>query len=163
MRAFGLLPRPAAEWGSADGRLRLLRLPHRGKGATLNSLLRRARNEVVVTVDADTELLPHALTRIARPFADPRVGSAAGAVVLRNGGSGFLTRFQYNEYLKNTLVRLGWSALGGLDQVPGAFGAMRRQLLVEAGGFPVDSLTEDYEVTFRLYAAARHRGARWPC
>jgi cellulose synthase/poly-beta-1,6-N-acetylglucosamine synthase-like glycosyltransferase len=159
-----------ADDGSADGTaelvertfgdaVRVLRLPHRGKGAALESARAVARHPVLVTVDADTELAPDALARLAAAFVDPRVDAAAGAVVPRDP-RGLLERFQVTEYLKNTLVRRGWSALGALDQVPGALAAIRAASLDRAGGFPTDSLTEDYEVAFRLYAQAAREGRR---
>ena len=159
-----------ADDGSTDGtadvvrrefgdRVRVLRLPHGGKGAALERARAIARHPVLVTVDADTELAPHALAELAAAFVDRRVEAAAGAVVPREP-RGLLARFQVTEYLKNTLVRSGWSALGALDQVPGALAAIRASSLDHAGGFPTDSLTEDYEVTFRLYAAAAREGRR---
>jgi cellulose synthase/poly-beta-1,6-N-acetylglucosamine synthase-like glycosyltransferase len=157
-----------ADDGSRDGtadvvestfgeRVRVLRLGHRGKGAALEAARAVATGEVLVTIDADTTLAPDALARIAAPFVDPRVEAAAGAVVPR-ASSSWLVRFQINEYLENTLLRRGWSSLGALEQVPGAFAAIRASALANAGGFPTDSLTEDYEVAYRLYAAAAREG-----
>jgi len=130
--------------------LKALRLPHRGKGATLNALAAVASHAVLVTLDADTWPEPQAIERVADVFVDPRVGSAAGVVMIKNGRDNWLLHHQASEYLKNALVRIGWASLGALDQVPGAFSGIRATLFHEAGGFPVDSLTEDYEVTFRL-------------
>lgn len=159
-----------ADDGSTDGtadlvtrtfgdRVGVLRLPHGGKGAALERARSVARHPVLVTVDADTELAPNALADLAAAFVDPRVDAAAGAVVPRNP-TNVLVRFQVTEYLKNTLVRSGWSALGALDQIPGALAALRASSLDRAGGFPIDSLTEDYEVAFRLYALAAREGRR---
>ena len=159
-----------ADDGSTDGtadlvertfgdRVRVLRLPHGGKGAALERARSVARHPVLVTVDADTELAPNALADLAAAFVDPRVEAAAGAVVPRDP-SNLLVRFQITEYLKNTLVRSGWSALGALDQIPGALAALRASSLDRAGGFPIDSLTEDYEVAFRLHALAAREGRR---
>jgi glycosyltransferase involved in cell wall biosynthesis len=139
--------------------VRVLRLPHGGKGAALEAARRIARHPVLVTLDADTTLAPDALARLVAPFADARVEAVAGAVVPR-ASSECLVRFQVTEYLKNTLLRRGWSALDALEQVPGAFAAIRASALANAGGFPVDSLTEDYEVAYRLYAAAAREGRR---
>ncbi len=159
-----------ADDGSTDGTadlversfgdaVRVLRLSHAGKGAALERARAVARHPVLVTVDADTELAPGALAHLAAVFSDPRVEAAAGAVVPRDP-RGWLERFQVTEYLKNTLARSGWSALGALDQVPGALAAIRASSLDHAGGFPLDSLTEDYEVAFRLYAMAAREGRR---
>jgi hypothetical protein len=62
----------------------------------------------------------------------------------------FLAGYQRAEYRKNAVIRLGWSALGALEQVPGAFAGVRAESFREAGGFPTDSLTEDYELAYRL-------------
>lgn len=137
--------------------VRVLRLPHSGKGAALEAARRVATHPILVTIDADTVLAPDALALLAAPFEHPSVEAAAGAVVPRTSSS-WLVRFQIGEYLKNTLLRRGWSALGALEQVPGAFAAIRATSLANAGGFPLDSLTEDYEVAYRLYAAAAREG-----
>ena len=150
----------AAEDGSLvdpRARVRVVTLPHRGKGATLEAARGLARHPILVTVDADTVLGPGAIERLTRAFMDPAVEAAAGSVVVRDADDA-LSRFQHLEYLKTTLVRCGWSELGMLEQVPGAFAALRASAVEHAGGFPTDSLTEDYEVMFRLYARAAEEG-----
>jgi cellulose synthase/poly-beta-1,6-N-acetylglucosamine synthase-like glycosyltransferase len=155
--AFSL--RPCAEGHAgvvirADGvevSLRAFRFPHAGKGATLNALAACAVHEVLITMDADTSPAKGALAHLAAAFLDRRVESAAGVVSVRNAAS-VLTRHQYAEYVKNSIVRIGWSALGALEQVPGAFAGIRASAFRAVGGFPTDSLTEDYELTYRLVA-----------
>ena len=100
-------------------------------------------------MDADTSPADGALAHLASAFLDPRVESAAGVVTVRNATS-LLTRHQYAEYVKNSIIRIGWSALGALEQVPGASPGCARDAFRAVGGFPVDSLTEDYELTYRL-------------
>ena len=157
--AFDLSPVDGALWRGAAGEghpLSVLRLPHAGKGATLNALAAHARHPVLVTVDADTLPAPHALARLAAAFDDPAVTCAAGVVTVRDGRGTWLLRHQSTEYLRTAFVRIGWAALGALEQVPGAFTGVRADTFAAAGGFPTDSLTEDYELTYRLLA----RGAR---
>jgi cellulose synthase/poly-beta-1,6-N-acetylglucosamine synthase-like glycosyltransferase len=155
VRAFGLRPTTDGFVGEVcrshepPVTVRAFRFSHAGKGATLNALASRARREVFVTVDADTVPAPGALSRLASAFIDPRVDSAAGVVSVRNAQS-VLGKYQYAEYLKDNIVRIGWSALGALEQVPGAFAGVRAESFRAVGGFPVDSLTEDYELTYRL-------------
>jgi cellulose synthase/poly-beta-1,6-N-acetylglucosamine synthase-like glycosyltransferase len=132
-----------------DVTVRAFRLAHAGKGATLNALAARASHEVLVTLDADTAPDAHALSWLASAFDDPRVEMAAGVLAVRDADS-FLAGYQRAEYLKNAVMRLGWSALGALEQVPGAFAGFRAASFREAGGFPIDSLTEDYELAYRL-------------
>jgi len=155
IREFSLRPFGGGYIGTvprAEGRdvsLRVFRFEHAGKGATLNALAARAAHGVLVTMDADTTPARGALAALVSAFHDPRVESAAGVVSVRNARS-VLTRHQYAEYVKNSIVRIGWSALGALEQVPGAFAAVRADALRAVGGFPTDSLTEDYELTYRL-------------
>jgi hypothetical protein len=151
--AFVLTDASADTLVDASARVRVATLPHRGKGAALESARRLARHPILVTVDADTVLGPGAIERLTRAFVDPSVEAASGSVVVRDPDD-VLSRFQHLEYLKTTLVRHGWSQLGMLEQVPGAFAALRASAVEHAGGFPTDSLTEDYEVMFRLYARA---------
>jgi len=155
VRAFSLQPSRDGHAGTislAGGpevSVRAFRFEHAGKGATLNALAERAAHGVLVTMDADTAPADGAIAALASAFLDPRVESAAGVVSVRNARS-VLTRHQYAEYVKNSIVRIGWSALGALEQVPGAFAGIRADAFRAVGGFPTDSLTEDYELTYRL-------------
>ncbi len=157
IEAFTLQEVRPRVFASSDGRVVLHAFPHRGKGHTLESLRVVAAHPVLITVDADTVLGTAALQRLAACFGDARVEAAAGSVIVREPG-GALTHFQFAEYLRNTFLRRGWSEGGVLEQVPGALAAIRASALAKAGGFPIDSITEDYEVAYRLYARAAEEG-----
>lgn len=139
--------------------VRLLDLPKAGKAVALNAALAAASHEFVVTLDADTRLAPDALARLIDPFADPAVQAAGGWIFVRNvTTAGWLARWQFIEYVKNCLWRNGLARLGVLLQVSGAFGAFRTTTLRRVGGFATDSLTEDYEIIYRLHREFRlHR------
>lgn len=158
--ALGLTAVTAQHWTGvvAGTPVQLFRFPHAGKGATLNALARRATHGVLVTVDADTLPTAGSLRRLAAAFGDEAVDLATGVVTVGNGRGGWLLGNQSAEYLKNALVRIAWASLGGLDQVPGAFTGVRATVFHAAGGFPEDSLTEDYELTFRVMALGVTRG-----
>ncbi len=141
------------------GRLLLLALPKLGKGAALNAALAEADAELVVTLDADTRLASGSLAALAGTFNDPRVMSAGGFIYVRNVESGgWLVRYQYWEYLKNFIWRIGLVHLNVCLQVSGAFGAFRTATLREIGGFSGRSLVEDYEIIFRLHERLRLAG-----
>jgi cellulose synthase/poly-beta-1,6-N-acetylglucosamine synthase-like glycosyltransferase len=142
----------------AEPRLAVLRLPHGGKGAALEAARKRARHPLVATVDADTDLEPGALATLVRAVGGDVV--AAGGAVLVKDARGGLGRFQFLEYVRTTWVRSAWAELGMLEQLPGAFSVFDAAALERAGGFPVDSLTEDYEVGHRLYDEAARSGRR---
>jgi cellulose synthase/poly-beta-1,6-N-acetylglucosamine synthase-like glycosyltransferase len=138
--------------GQPGFRLHLLTLPKQGKGAALNAALGRTEAEVVVTLDADTTLAPDALLEMARAFTDTRVQAASGFLYVRNAARGsWLARYQFTEYVKNFLWRIGLAHLGVNLQVSGAFGGLRAETVRRLGGFSVESLVEDYEVLFRLH------------
>ena len=142
----------------AEPGLAVLRLPHGGKGAALEAARTRARHPLVATVDADTDLEPGALATLARAVTGDVV--AAGGAVLVKDARGWLGRFQFLEYVRTTWVRSAWAELGMLEQLPGAFSIFDAAALERAGGFPMDSLTEDYEVGYRLYEEAARSGRR---
>ena len=132
--------------------------PKLGKGGVLNAALAEADDEIVVTLDADTRLAPGALASIAATFDDPEVIAAGGFVYVRNAcgaEASWLARYQYWEYVKNFMWRIGLAHMGVCLQVSGAFGAFRTRVLREVGGFSGHSLVEDYEVIFRLHERLR--------
>ena len=159
---FALQPDPAAEngWrGGPGGRLRLLALPRLGKGGVLNAALAQTDAEIAATLDADTRLAPGALAALAEAFRDGAVASAGGFVYVRNAARGpWTVRYQYWEYVKNFMWRVGLAHLGVCLQVSGAFGAFRARTLREIGGFSGRSLVEDYEVIYRLHERMRGAG-----
>ena len=159
---FALQPDPVAEsgWrGGPGGRLLLLTLPKLGKGGVLNTALAQTTAEIAATLDADTRLAPGALAALAEAFRDPVVASAGGFVYVRNAAQGpWTVRYQYWEYVKNFMWRVGLAHLGVCLQVSGAFGAFRARTLREIGGFSGRSLVEDYEVIYRLHERMRAMG-----
>jgi cellulose synthase/poly-beta-1,6-N-acetylglucosamine synthase-like glycosyltransferase len=77
---------------------------------------------------------------------------------VRNRESSWLTRWQFLEYVRNLLWRNGLAHLGVLLQVSGAFGAFRLETLQRLGGFDHSSITEDYEIIYRIHHDFRSRG-----
>ena len=148
------------------------------KADALNAGLNAARHPLVCMVDADSVLESDALLRVARPFVDdPRRVVATGGVVRAANGSRvyrgaveevrqpkrWIERIQIVEYLRSFLLgRTGWSQLGGLLIVSGAFGLFRRDEVVAAGGLNTATLGEDADLVVTLHRRAReaHRPYR---
>ncbi len=161
---FELQPDTApGQWRGGPGhRLLLLALPKLGKGGVLNAALAQTQAEVAATLDADTRLAFGALAALADAFRDGRTASAGGFVYVRNAARGpWLVRYQYWEYVKNFMWRIGLAHLGVCLQVSGAFGAFRTRVLREIGGFSGRSLVEDYEVIYRLHERLRATGTTY--
>jgi cellulose synthase/poly-beta-1,6-N-acetylglucosamine synthase-like glycosyltransferase/peptidoglycan/xylan/chitin deacetylase (PgdA/CDA1 family)/spore germination protein YaaH len=137
----------------ANPRVRLMRKPNGGKASALNLALTLVEAEIVVGVDADTQLAPNALALLARWFSDPAVGSVAGNVKVGNRKS-LVTRWQSLEYITSQNVdRRAMSRLNAITVVPGAIGAYRTEALRQVGGYRSDTLAEDMDLTWRLREA----------
>lgn len=160
LRETGSAPGWPVLVSETDPRLKFLVLPKVGKGHALNAVLARAKFDLVATLDADTYLVPGSLASLAATFQDSRVAAAGGFIYIRNAGVGgpWLARYQYWEYLKNFMWRVGLVELDVCLQVSGAFGAFRTATLRELGGFDGASGVEDYEIIFRLHERLRLAG-----
>ncbi|HEX5740246.1 MAG TPA: glycosyltransferase [Pilimelia sp.] len=156
------------------GRLVVVRKVNGGKADALNVGVNVARHPLLCMVDADSILDPNALLAVAKPFTDDprRVAATGGVIRIVNGcrvvagrvaqvrmPRTWLPRIQVVEYLRAFLLgRAGWSRLGGLVVISGAFGLFRRDQVTAVGGLALDCIGEDAELVVRLH---RHlRGGR---
>lgn len=158
-----------------DGRTRLLvvRKENSGKTDAVNTGINAAQHQLVAIVDADSVLDPDALVAVTEPFVvDPLRTVATGGVIRAANGCtvvdgrvvavgtprSWLARIQVIEYLRAFLMgRSGWSRLGGLILVSGAFGVFRRDVLVDIGGLDAGSIGEDFELVMRMHRLFQER------
>jgi cellulose synthase/poly-beta-1,6-N-acetylglucosamine synthase-like glycosyltransferase len=159
--------------GAADERVVVVDKDNGGKADALNAGLSYARYPLFCAVDSDTMLDPDALPRLVWHFqAKPETVACGGIVRIVNGSSvvgtrvtrvrtprSLLVNLQIVEYLRAFLVgRTGWSRLGMLLIISGAFGMFRREAVIEAGGYATDTVGEDMELVVRLHRLHRERG-----
>ena len=144
--------------------LRVLRKPNSGKADSLNLGWQMARGEIIVTLDADTDVEPGAMAAIRDGFVeDPALGIAGGVLIpvcSRSSWAGFFQFFQTFEYARGFLWRLTFMQYDMLLLISGAFAAYRRTILESSGGFDATSWVEDYELTHRIYQKAFLTGQR---
>lgn len=142
--------------------LRVFSKPNSGKADSLNHGWRMALGEIVVTLDADTDVEPSAMAAIRDGFLeDPDLGIAGGVltpVCHRSSWAGFFQFFQTFEYARGFLWRYTWMQYDMLVLISGAFAAYRRSILESSSGFDVTSWVEDYELTHRIYRNAYDAG-----
>jgi cellulose synthase/poly-beta-1,6-N-acetylglucosamine synthase-like glycosyltransferase len=133
--------------------VQVVRRPERGgKASATNAALLHTRAEVIVVVDADSDLGPSAVWEIVQPLADPEVGAVAGAVLARSF-TNLVTWLQAYEYLHSIFVgRILSARMGILGIVSGAFGAFRRAALDRVMGWDVGP-PEDLDLTLTLRKA----------
>jgi cellulose synthase/poly-beta-1,6-N-acetylglucosamine synthase-like glycosyltransferase/peptidoglycan/xylan/chitin deacetylase (PgdA/CDA1 family)/spore germination protein YaaH len=138
---------------AGEERVKLLTLANGGKARALNQGLALATGAIVVALDADTQFEPETIARLARWFADPGIGAVAGSAKVGNRVN-LVTRWQAIEYVTaQNLERRALAGLGAIMVVPGAVGAWRRAALDQVGGFPVDTLAEDQDLTIAVQRA----------
>jgi len=133
--------------------------PNGGKASALNFGISRSEAEFVICIDADTKLLPNAVSLMMEHFGERSgkpsrhegpVGAVAGNVKVGNQVN-LLTRWQAIEYISSqNFDRKAFSYLNAITVVPGAIGAFRKQAIEDAGGFTTDTLAEDCDLTIRI-------------
>lgn len=133
-----------------DPRVQLLALPNGGKARALNEGLRLSRGEIIIALDADTQFEDDTIAKLARWFADESIGAVAGNAKVGNRVN-LVTRWQAVEYVTaQSLERRALSRFDAIMVVPGAVGAWRRDALDQVGGYPLDTLAEDQDLTIAI-------------
>jgi poly-beta-1,6 N-acetyl-D-glucosamine synthase len=137
--------------------VKVIRQKNSGKPGAVNTGIKNASGEVVITVDADSKLHPDALTWICRRFSsNPRLGAVAGNVKI-DRPTGLLKTLQSLEYTMSiNLGRKSQSMLHCVMIVPGAIAALKTRVLQEVGYFPTDTFAEDFDITMKILKAGYH-------
>ena len=138
-----------------------------GKADSLNAGLNVSKNDLVVSIDADSIMEPDALLKLVKPFMEAKekkVIGAGGVIRIANsceisGGhikkvhlpKKFLPRAQVMEYTRAFLMgRMAWSELDGLLLISGALGMFDREIVIQAGGYHTNTVGEDMELVVRI-------------
>lgn len=121
-----------------------------GRVSSLNAGLDIARGEVVFAVDADTSFDNDMLRWMMPHFRDPAVVAVAGSLKVRNRVKSLVTRLQAVEYMLSIETsRIGLAEWNILNNISGAFGAFRADVLRQIGGWDTHT-AEDLDITIRL-------------
>ncbi|MGH3024525.1 MAG: glycosyltransferase [Gaiellaceae bacterium] len=144
--------------GGGDPRCRVIRDPvNRGKADRLNAGLRQARYELVAVTDADTHVHPQALKLlVARICRSPLVAAVAGAPHVTNRGRLLLAMQVLETAAIIGLIRRTQALTGRVGIVAGVLGLLRRDRVLEVGGYDPRMATEDIDLTWRLLLAGWH-------
>jgi len=136
---------------AAAGRVLILGKPNSGKAEALNYGIEHIGDaELFVGIDADTVIAPDAISRLVPHFINPKVGAIAGNAKVGNRVN-LWTRWQALEYITSqNFERRALDVLGAVSVVPGAIGAWRVSAVREAGGYHLDTVAEDADLTMAL-------------
>ncbi len=142
------------KWTKVDSRLTVVHRPPDsagGKSGALNAALELVDSEVICIFDADHEPAKDVVCRLTRHFLDEHVDCVMGRCIIRNGGESQLAGVVFVDFLSGYLVNeYGRQALFELPAYGGANCAVRRSTLIELGGWNVETVTEDTDLTIRV-------------
>ena len=134
----------------AAGKVQVLTKPNGGKAAALNFALEHLTEEIYVGIDADTVIAPDAISKLIPHFVDPTIGAVAGNAKVGNRVN-LWTRWQALEYITSqNFERRALDLFHVVTVVPGAIGAWRTATVKEAGGYPLNTVAEDADLTMSL-------------
>jgi 1,2-diacylglycerol 3-beta-glucosyltransferase len=125
-----------------------------GKAAALNLGTAAASGEVLAVFDADTRIAPDLLAQMAAALEEAGAGVAGvqGRRLPYNATTNILTRMQDDEFaiLQTALLR-GRERARSFVSFAGNGLLVRREALDDAGGWNEEALTEDIDLSVRLY------------
>ncbi|MDI9239924.1 poly-beta-1,6-N-acetyl-D-glucosamine synthase [Lysobacter sp. LF1] len=136
-------------------RMRVVHLAQNaGKATAMNVGVLAARHELVVCIDGDTLIDPHALTWFVRRFQNnPLLGGITGNPRIRNRTT-LIGRLQVGEFSSIVgLIKRAQNIYGSLFTASGAICAYRKRALRDAGWWSSRTLTDDVDLSWRLQMA----------
>ncbi|WP_100374300.1 glycosyltransferase family 2 protein [Bacillus sp. FJAT-45037] len=125
----------------------------KGKSGALNIGLTDSSGEIIVVYDADNTPEPEAVKKLVLALQhDEKAGAVIGKFRVINHNKNLLTRFINIE-----TITFQWLAQAGrwfwfkMTTIPGTNFAIRRSILEELGGWDIKALSEDTELSIRVY------------
>ena len=125
----------------------------KGKSGALNQGLKQSTGDIIVVYDADNLPEEDAVHYLVLGMQnDPKAGAVVGKFRVINAQKNLLTRFINIE-----TITFQWLAQGGrwfwfkLATIPGTNFAIRRSILEYLGGWDEQALSEDTELSIRVY------------
>jgi cellulose synthase/poly-beta-1,6-N-acetylglucosamine synthase-like glycosyltransferase len=144
---------------TGDSRVRLLEVPShlsaRGKSGALNYALSQASHPMIAVYDADNLPEPSAIRPLAEHLVRyPHLAATVGIYRAWNRRRALITRFVNIEGIGfQWMVQAGRWMLMRLTMLPGTNYIIRKSIVQKMGGWDEQALTEDAELTVRLYQA----------
>ncbi|MBI5475326.1 MAG: glycosyltransferase family 2 protein [Ignavibacteriales bacterium] len=145
------------KYASNDSRLRIYNVPKgeggKGKSRALNIGLKQTKADFVAVYDADNTPDSSALKYLmAQLLEDETLGAVLGKFRTINKNRNLLTRFINIETLGfQSMLQAGRWKMFKIATLPGTNLIIRRSLIDKLNGWDEDAITEDSELSVRIY------------
>ncbi|WP_417580673.1 glycosyltransferase [Pelagibacterium sp.] len=128
---------------------RVVDVPVPGKSNALNEGIAQTQTEIVIRIDADTQVSPTSVRRAVRHFWRHDVGVVGGLPIAP--GTGKFDRARNLEtLLKHGYYQVAYSAVNAVVGVPGMLAVYRTQAVRDVGGFTGGMNGEDTDMSLRI-------------
>lgn len=131
--------------------IRFIGQKNAGKSTALNSGIDQARGELIITIDADSYLMPGSIHELVKTMANPNYAVAIGEIVVGNTKN-LIGQIQHYEYLVCFHFKRAQHMFNSVYIFPGALTAFRASTLKAVGAFESYSSTEDLDISMRIKA-----------
>ncbi len=139
----------ARAFAASHSNVRVLHQSNGGKARALNTALKYAKGDIVLSMDADSFAHPDALRRMVARFYNARIMAVTSSITIDNPHT-FWQRLQHIEYQLTVFFRRALSFTNSIYITSGAFSAYRRSFFVKHGGYAEGTITEDLEIALRI-------------
>ena len=125
----------------------------KGKSNSLNIGFEKSKGELLAIYDADNTPEKNALKYLVQTILeDDKLGAVIGKFRCRNKNVNLLTKFINIETLTfQWMAQAGRWQLFNLCTIPGTNFVIRRSIIEGMGGWDTKAVTEDTEISFRMY------------
>ena len=122
-----------------------------GKSAVLNDAFKVAKGDAILVFDADATVEPDFLNKLIPQLEPSDVGAVQARKIIRNKDVNLLTRCQNNEYTMDTHLQVGRDAVKGAVELRGNGELIKREALIDIGGWNNYTITDDLDMSTRLH------------
>ncbi len=121
-----------------------------GKSAALNECLPLCKGDIVAVFDADSFVKPDFFKITVPLLKKDEVGAVQAQKKIYEHQEGFLVDCQASEYAFDTCLQMGRTLVGGAVELRGNGQLVKREALVDVGGWNNNSITDDLDLSMRL-------------
>lgn len=121
-----------------------------GKSAVLNDAMSLAKGEAILVFDSDARIESNFLTELVPALEPKDVGAVQARKIISNSNVNFLTQCQNNEYALDCHFQVGRDAVKGAVELRGNGELIKREALIDIGGWNNYTITDDLDMSTRL-------------